>query len=210
MAGFVLASRPTCLVPDTMIGLVLSGLKSIKRVKIMNNQELIRVFTGTISGASAQLVNGRELHKFLESKQQFSHWMQDRINDYKFMQDIDFIVKDNYIYDETAFGGKRKIVDYHLTIDMAKEISMVERNEKGREARRYFIECEKRLLSQIPENIVLAYEILVENLPYVKPITEAISLTEYEARKSALLQGLQDLNSVKIVLTGEELEAFRK
>jgi len=50
----------------------------------------------------------------------------------------------------------------------------------------------------------------VENLPYVKPITDAISLTESQARKSALQQGLQDLNSVKIVLTGEELEAFKK
>jgi len=62
----------------------------------------------------------------------------------------------------------------------------------------------------IPEHIIKAYEIIVENLPYVKPLTDTISLTEYEARKSALQQGLHDLNSVKIVLTGEELEAFRK
>jgi hypothetical protein len=63
---------------------------------------------------------------------------------------------------------------------------------------------------QIPENLIRAYEILVENLPYVKPITESISLAEYEARKNALMQGLQELNSAKILLTGTELEAFRK
>ena len=63
---------------------------------------------------------------------------------------------------------------------------------------------------QIPENIVRAYEILVENLPYVKPLTNAISLAEYETRKQALLQGLRDLNHAKILMTGAELEAFRK
>jgi len=63
---------------------------------------------------------------------------------------------------------------------------------------------------QIPENIVRAYEILVENLPYVKPLAEAISLAEYETRKQALLQGLHDLNHAKILMTGAELEAFRK
>ncbi len=39
-------------------------------------------------------------------------------------------------------------VEYHLTLDMAKELSMVERNKKGRQARRYFIECEKKLRNQ--------------------------------------------------------------
>jgi len=176
----------------------------------MSNNQLIPVFTGEIAGISAQLVDARTLHIFLESKQEFSHWIKNRIEEYEFTQGIDFIVIDNFINDETAFGGRRKVIDYHLTLDTGKELSMVERNAKGKQARRYFIECEKRLLSQIPENIVLAYEMLVENLPYVKPITDAISLTEYQARKSALQQGLQDLNSVKIVLTGEELEAFKK
>jgi len=51
--------------------------------------------------------------------------------------------------DETAFGGKRKIIDYHLTLDMSKELSMVENNPKGKEACRYFIECEKGMLLSI-------------------------------------------------------------
>jgi phage anti-repressor protein len=158
-----------------------------------NNQELIPVFSGTIAGVSAQLVDGRELHKFLESKQQFSHWMQDRINDYKFIQDIDFRVKDNFIYDETAFGGKRKIIDYHLVLDMAKELSMVERNEKGREARRYFIECEKRLLSELPE--------------FLKPITEPITLEDFNWRHQVMTNAWQNLQNAKVIimLSGSEL-----
>jgi hypothetical protein len=62
----------------------------------------------------------------------------------------------------------------------------------------------------IPEHIIKAYEIIVENQPYVKPITAAISLEEYEARKSALTQGLQELSKAKILMTGMELETLRK
>lgn len=170
----------------------------------MSNNQLIPVFAGEIAGVSAQLVDARTLHIFLESKQRFADWIKNRINDFDFDENTDYTVHKIM----TQYNQLDRI-EYYLTLDMAKELSMVERNAKGKQARRYFIECEKRLLSQIPENIVLAYEILVENLPYVKPITDAISLTEYQARKSALLQGLHDLNSVKIVLTGEELEAFR-
>jgi phage anti-repressor protein len=158
-----------------------------------NNQELIPVFPGTIAGISTQLVNGRELHKFLESKQQFSHWIQDRINDYKFMQAIDFMVKDNFIYDETAFGGKRKIIDYHLSLDMAKELSMVERNEKGREARRYFIECEKRLLTGLPE--------------FLNPITEPISPDDFKWRHQVITNAWQNLQNATVTAAfkGSEL-----
>jgi len=172
----------------------------------MSNQELIPVFAGEIAGVPAQLVNARSLHKFLESERQFSNWITYQIDAFGFEQDIDFIKINNFVNGKNS----KPLTDYHLSLDMAKELSMVERNAKGKEARRYFIECEKRLLSQIPENIVRAYEILVENLPYVKPVTEAISLAEYETRKQALLQGLHDLNHAKILMTGAELEAFRK
>lgn len=90
-----------------------------------------------------ETVNARELHEFLESKQDFSTWIKNRIEKYKFVVNIDYVTApQNY---GTANGGYSIRNEYYLSIDMAKELSMVENNEKGRQARRYFIECENRL-----------------------------------------------------------------
>lgn len=86
-------------------------------------------------------VNARELHKFLESKQEFANWIKNRIKDYGFVENQDFEVFDNFI--KNSEGG-RPAREYIISLDMAKELSMVERNEKGKLARLYFIEMEKK------------------------------------------------------------------
>lgn len=88
-----------------------------------------------------QAVNARELHQFLGSKQDFSTWIKGRIEKYDFIENQDFQTAPQ-IYG-TANGGHATRMEYALSIDMAKELCMVENNEKGRIARRYFIECEK-------------------------------------------------------------------
>ena len=94
-----------------------------------------------------KLVNARELHSFLESKQQFSDWIKNRIEKYGFELDKDYSVH------KFMNAFKVEVVEYFLTLDTAKEISMVENNEKGKQARRYFIECEKvSLQKQLPKN----------------------------------------------------------
>lgn len=94
-----------------------------------------------------QAVNARELHAFLKSRQQFTDWIKNRIADYDFLENQDFVcVSENY--ETQRADGQRGITtrkEYYITLDMAKELSMVERNEQGKMARRYFIECEKRL-----------------------------------------------------------------
>lgn len=102
-------------------------------------QELIKIST-TENGS--QVVSARELHKFLESRRDFPTWIKDRIEKYKFVENQDFEVFHNF--GENPSGG-RPLKEYALTLDMAKELAMVEGNEKGRQARRYFIECEKKL-----------------------------------------------------------------
>ena len=111
------------------------------------NTQLIPVINGDISGATVQLVDARLLHQFLESKTQFSAWIKRRIEEYGFIQDIDFKLIHKKISSEstTSVGD---ILDYFVTIDMAKELGMVERNDKGREIRKYFIEVERKAKAQ--------------------------------------------------------------
>lgn len=113
----------------------------------MTNSNLIPVFNGSIQNTQIQLCNARELHQFLESKRQYANWIAERITDYGFIQDEDYI-----IVHERTNGRPRK--EYHITLDMGKELAMVERNEKGRQIRKYFIECERKANSQNSTQIV--------------------------------------------------------
>lgn len=94
-----------------------------------------------------KIVSARALHEFLESKQEFANWIKNRIEKYGFEENRDFLI----ILSKSDFGRPSK--EYALTLDTAKEIAMVEGNEKGKIARQYFIECEKRLNS--PDLIVM-------------------------------------------------------
>lgn len=122
-----------------------------------------------------RLVSARELHEFLEVGRNFNAWIQARIKKYGFIENEDYIV----IWSESKTGfavdfeetpqkmtAKGYMVDYALTIDMSKELSMVENNEKGQQARRYFIECEKKLrempVKQTPQDYIAALKALVK------------------------------------------------
>lgn len=94
-----------------------------------------------------ETVNARELYDFLESKRQFANWIKSKIEKYNFIENQDFTLNKIVI-------GKTTQIDYYLSIEMAKELSMVENNEKGKQARQYFIECEKRLKNNNSNNFV--------------------------------------------------------
>lgn len=110
-------------------------------------------------------VSARELHLFLESKQEFANWIKNRIDKYGFIENQDYEVFDNFIKNP---NGGRPLIEYALTIDTAKEIAMVEGNEKGKTARQYFIECEKQLRAkeqshqQIPQSFSEALRLAAE------------------------------------------------
>ena len=103
--------------------------------------QLISVFNGTISNETALLCNARDLHAFLAVGKRFATWITERISEYQFVENQNYIA----ISQKREIGHGRGRKDYHLTLDTAKELAMVERNEKGRQIRRYFIECEKKL-----------------------------------------------------------------
>ncbi|AEJ55394.1 phage antirepressor Ant [Escherichia coli] len=132
--------------------------------------QLIPVFNGTIANETALLCNARNLHAFLGVKKVFAAWITNRISEYEFIENQDYILLSNLGKQTSGRGGHNR-KDYHLTLDTAKELAMVERNEKGRQIRRYFIECEKKLRSMQPaqqftdeEIILLCYmQVQMEN-----------------------------------------------
>ena len=90
-----------------------------------------------------QTVSARELHEALEVKTAFKDWFP-RMCEYGFSEETDFnLLKIERVQIEGAREVKREIIDYELSIDMAKEICMLQRSEKGKEIRRYFIDLEK-------------------------------------------------------------------
>ena len=123
--------------------------------------QLIPLQPQTINGNAVETVSARELHAFLEVGRDFSTWINNRISEYDFIENQDFVVF--HKKGENPNGG-RPSQEYYITLDMAKELSMVERNEKGRQARKYFIECEKQLnaqQSQLPTTYLEALEALL-------------------------------------------------
>ncbi|WP_312374277.1 antA/AntB antirepressor family protein [Stutzerimonas nitrititolerans] len=107
----------------------------------MTTQELVRVFVGEMQGEQVQLVNARELHDFLGVSTRVDVWFARRVEEYGFREGEDY----RPILSNRSDGlPGRQRMDWHITLDMAKEMAMVERTEKGREIRRYFIDCEKR------------------------------------------------------------------
>lgn len=95
---------------------------------------------------SERVVSARELHAYLEVKTPLHKWMI-RMFEYGFTQGIDYQCLDKFVPMPT--GGQRKVLDdYALTLDCAKEIAMLQRTEKGKQVRLYFIECEKQLIAK--------------------------------------------------------------
>lgn len=157
----------------------------------MNNQ-LIPVLAGEIAGTPAQLVDARLLHSFLEVGKEYANWIKDRIKQYDFQENQDFI---SFCQNGQKPQGGRPTKEYHLTLGMAKELSMVEHNEKGKQARRYFIACERE------RNALFA------------PVTGPMSLAEFEQRRTDLQASLDvmvtnALSTASVILSGADYLAL--
>ena len=102
--------------------------------------ELIKI----IEREGRQLVSGRELHEFLEIGTKYKDWFR-RMVEYGFEEEIDFIRVAQKRATNNLKNPVTTVIDHAISIDMAKEISMIQRTEKGKAARQYFINCEKKL-----------------------------------------------------------------
>lgn len=100
------------------------------------------------------IISGRELHAFLEVKTSYKDWFP-RMIEYGFTEGVDFCS----ILSEST--GGRPATDHHIKIDMAKELAMIQRTAKGKQARLYFLEVEKAYNS--PEQIMARALLVADN-----------------------------------------------
>jgi len=123
-----------------------------------SGEQLIPVFLSQIDNVPAYVCDGRDLHQFLEVGKRFASWITERIEKYGFEENQDFALVSQNGEIKEGRGGDRRSKDYHLSLDMAKELSMVENNEKGRQARRYFIEMEKQALAAAGQPVLASHQ----------------------------------------------------
>lgn len=124
------------------------------------DQSLIPVFQ---ANDQQLLCNARDLHAFLEVGRRFTTWIQGRISEYEFVEGEDFTVITDLRLPDPGVSKARvqEATEYHLTLDMAKELAMIENNAMGRRVRRYFIQRERQ-----------AIELLQQQATEVQPIEQ--------------------------------------
>src|SRR5699024_7350234 len=128
----------------------------------MDSMELIKIKTNE---NGEQLVSGRELHEFLEVNEKYTDWFK-RMVEYGFAENVDFIV----LSEKSEKLGGRPRMNHAMTLNMAKEVSMIQRTEKGKQARLYFIDVENQ------------YKAIQKRLPNTR-----------EAIQQLLLQGVEEV-----------------
>ena len=91
-----------------------------------------------------QAVSARELYDFLQPTERFANWFERQLQ-------YGFVVNQDYLGCEVFNTlARQSLQDYFISVDMAKEISMIQRSDKGKQARQYFIECERRSNQPVP------------------------------------------------------------
>ncbi len=110
------------------------------------SSELIPIQRAQLGESEVNAVSGRDLHAFLEVGKEFANWIKDQIEAFGFVDGSDFeVIAES---GKNPLGG-RPTKEYMISISMAKELAMVQRTAKGKQARLYFIECERRAMAPI-------------------------------------------------------------
>jgi phage anti-repressor protein len=150
--------------------------------------QLITLHTRSINEQTLDTLNARELHSFLEVGRDFNTWINARIKRYGFEEGVDYTVISQS--PKRGSGNRGVTKEYFITLDMAKELAMVELNDKGKQARRYFIDCEKQLTEQ-------------KQLPATTPNTAILETDKYQLLNN-IVKSMQ-LDSDPVVVPSKEL-----
>lgn len=111
-------------------------------------QNLIAITKSEIGNTKLNSVNAREIHSYLQVNTKFADWIRRAIEKYDFKENVDYVC---FLKNEKA-GNNAISKDYIVTLDMAKELAMLENNEKGKEIRKYFIKVEKEYFDSLSKN----------------------------------------------------------
>lgn len=149
-------------------------MNELIKIEMNENQEII--------------VSGRELHKGLGVESRYNDWFK-RMLKYGFEENLDYIAITQKKV--TTQGNETTYIDHVIKLDMAKEICMLQRNDKGKKFRKYFIECEKRLkeqqLPQLTRKEELQLQLFSEDsLEVVNAHKELVKIEVEEATKPLL------------------------
>ena len=149
--------------------------------------EIIKISTTEINGEEVNSVDARTLHSTLQLKSDFSTWIKKELS--IFTENIDYIR-----FHKKMEANNATLIEYILTLDTAKHVSMMQKNIKGKEVRNYFIEMEKEYLSQqkqtkqLPKNYIEALEALT------LAEKDKLKLSETIQKKDEVILAVADLN----------------
>lgn len=159
--------------------------------------ELIPIKITQIGGEQIQTCSARELHKFLGISKDFSTWVKAQIERAAFAEDVDYVKISGKSLSPKRVNSGKTPTEYFFTISASKEISMMSNTPRGKEARLYFIECERQAKAAQP-----AFAI-----PQTYP--EALRLAADLADKNAQLIAQAEANAPKVEFT-EDVTASGK
>ena len=159
-------------------------------------------------------VSARELYEFLEIAERFSRWF-DRMREYGFAENIDYVR-----YESFNALARQSLQDYFVTIDMAKEISMIQRSDKGKQARQYFLECERKLKGQtvtpaIPKSFAEALQLAADQAKQLELAAPKVAHYDKVVDRHTLLTATQvgqkiHMSAVKLNRTLDELGVYNQ
>ncbi len=150
------------------------------------------------------LVSGRDLHAFLGINTKYSTWFE-RMKSYGFEENIDFVTCFKNVKRIDGARMPNDLVDHTISIDMAKELAMIQRTDKGKQARKYFIECEKKLKEQQNKELTPAEaflrqaQIMVEHEREIKLIKQEQSKLKEKIDNIAIVDNINESNIRKEV-----------
>ena len=153
----------------------------MKELKVIEN-ELVPVYE---TSTGEKVVYGTELHAVLEVRSKFADWIKNRINDCEALENEDF-----QSFSKILEKGGRPQTEYIIKLDIAKEMAMLERNEKGKQVRRYFIQIEKKYKEQTKPQMPQTY---------LEALKELVAVEEEKERLQLELDRSKDWYSIKRV-----------